>query len=452
LNRAIASSEESSIHVLVNSLEAIMWLGLLDGGFWGSLVTNDDFARAIQSLLLNGRRSLRTMTVKKAREFITRECSVGSSGTHRIAKFFWSSVSQLITDATLLPEQCHDLFELSNFLLRDAYQGWRQDIDFSALATQFSTLLLEHTSSEHIDQVDPLDPVAKYLVGHLLLCLQADESIARSGSLPERLGPELFWRHLFPRQRTAFEQPVANIILNSDTRSQLCSVIFILAKHDRAKFTQLLNDLTDLVPVFTTEDDDPYLYELPSSFDRFKALRAPCGYVGLRNLSNTCYLNSLLTQLYMNAPFRNFLLSSKVQDSDSSQQLLFQTQKLFGFMQESYRRFVDPSDVVASIRTYDDTPIDIHSQMDVDEFYNLLFDRWEGQLVNAAERRKLRSFFGGQLVQQVKSQECEHISERLEPFSAIQCDIKGKSSLEASLQAYVDGEILEGGKYTQHSR
>lgn len=84
--------------------------------------------------------------------------------------------------------------------------------------------------------------------------------------------------------------------------------------------------------------------------------------------------------------------------------------------------------------------------MDVDEFYNLLFDQWEGEMDSSENKRQLRSFFGGQLVQQVKSKECEHISERLEPFSAIQCDIKGKNTLDASLQAYVDGEIMEGGK------
>ena len=115
-------------------------------------------------------------------------------------------------------------------------------------------------------------------------------------------------------------------------------------------------------------------------------------------------------------------------------------------MQESWRRSVDPSDFVYSIKTFEETLIDINNQMDVDEFYNLLFDRWEGELGSAMDKRKLRSFFGGQLVQQVKSKECEHISERFEPFSAIQCDVKGKSSLQDSLQAYVDGETMDGGR------
>lgn len=189
----------------------------------------------------------------------------------------------------------------------------------------------------------------------------------------------------------------------------------------------------------------PYLYELPFLFERAKSTRSPTGYVGLRNLSNTCYLNSLFTQLFMNIPFREFMLNASVADPGGSQRLLAETQNLFGYMQNTLRRFVDPTNLAASIRTYDEGHIDVSIQMDVDEFYNLLFDRWEGQILAPEAKKQFRSFYGGQLVQQVKSKECPHISERLEPFSAIQCDIKGKSCLQESLQAYVDGEILEGG-------
>lgn len=256
--------------------------------------------------------------------------------------------------------------------------------------------------------------------------------------------------------------PVPTVILNRDGRERLYHIVFELVKGDDEQLRWLLEDLKKLVP-FDKEDEgmcwflisrattmltsrpDPYDYELPVIFERPKAIRSPCGYAGMRNLSNTCYLNSLFTQLFMNVDFRRFMLAANIEDSND-QRLLFQTQKLFSYMQESIRRFVDPGLVAASIKTYDDTLIDVHNQMDVDEFYNLLFDRWEAQLLGEDERKTLRSFYGGQLVQQVKSKECEHVSERLEPFSAIQCDIKGKSSLQDSLQAYVGGEIMEGGK------
>jgi ubiquitin carboxyl-terminal hydrolase 34 len=152
----------------------------------------------------------------------------------------------------------------------------------------------------------------------------------------------------------------------------------------------------------------------------------------------------------MNIPFREFMLTANVADGGASQKLLAETQCLFSYMQNSLKRFVDPAALASSIKTYDDGQIDVSIQMDVDEFYNLLFDRWEGQILSSDAKKKFRSFYGGQLVQQVKSKECSHISERLEPFSAIQCDIKGKSCLEESLQAYVDGEIMEGGKSFPH--
>lgn len=277
----------------------------------------------------------------------------------------------------------------------------------------------------------------------------------------------LLLRHLFPKRAEPGLLAVSPVVLNTDTRTMLYEIIFRLVRHDRVQVAQILKLLNDLVPFYlddtgksypaiparltasplTVDIEEPYLYDLPQQFDRLQAVRPPCGYVGLRNLSNTCYLNSLLTQLYMNPEFRRFILGVNISDPSESQHLLFRTQQVFGHMQDSYRRFVDPAAFVSSIKTYDDTCIDIYNQMDVDEFYNLLFDRWEGQLRHPDDRKKLRAFYGGQLVQQVKSKECNHISEVLEPFSAIQCDIKGKNTLEESLQAYVDGEIMEGGKY-----
>lgn len=183
---------------------------------------------------------------------------------------------------------------------------------------------------------------------------------------------------------------------------------------------------------------------MPFGFDRSKEIRAACGYAGLRNLSNTCYLNSLCTQLFMNPEFRQFMLAVPVDKRDYSQILLWETQSLFGQLQSSHQRFVDPESFVASIKTYDDDMINIHHQMDVEEFFNLLNDRWEGQLRSSDAVRRFRSFYGGQLVTQTKSKECDHISEVMEPFSAIQCDIKGKKNLLESLSAYVDGEHMEG--------
>lgn len=146
----------------------------------------------------------------------------------------------------------------------------------------------------------------------------------------------------------------------------------------------------------------------------------------------------------MNIDFRQFMLNAEVDLRDRSRALLWQTQWLFGQLQSSNQRSVDPEDFVGSIKTYDDDVINVHHQMDVEEFFNLLNDRWEAQLRSPEAVRQFRSFYGGQLVTQTKSKECDHISEVMEPFSAIQCDIKGKRNLLESLDAYVEGEHMEG--------
>jgi ubiquitin carboxyl-terminal hydrolase 34 len=206
-----------------------------------------------------------------------------------------------------------------------------------------------------------------------------------------------------------------------------------------------------LEPHLVSSSDQANLERADSShlgyaFDRSVMIRSPEGYAGLKNLSNTCYLNSLMTQLFMNIEFRDFILNLRIADP-VSQKLLFETQKLFIWMQETWRKAIEPQDFVESIRTYDNEQIDVTVQMDVDEFYNLLFDRWEAQVLDTEKKKLFRSFYGGQLVQQIKSMECPHISEREEPFSAIQCEIKGKATLEESLRAYVAGETMQGSKF-----
>lgn len=180
------------------------------------------------------------------------------------------------------------------------------------------------------------------------------------------------------------------------------------------------------------------------SVDRSTEIRSRTGYVGLHNPRAICYMNSLLAQLFMNLNFRQFMLGLKVQEGDGAQRLLLETQKLFATMQDSYRKAADPRPFAGCVRNLDKSPIDIGVQMDADEFYNLLFDQWEAQLLSAHDKRRFRNFYGGQMLQQVKSKECEHVSERADSFFALQCDVQGKANLQESLQSFVQGDVMEG--------
>ncbi|KAI9789798.1 MAG: hypothetical protein M1835_001433 [Candelina submexicana] len=266
---------------------------------------------------------------------------------------------------------------------------------------------------------------------------------------------KVFGTHLFPDLSpltTSSSITPLFPVVQSPTRQALYDLILTLIQ-DEESYQNTLGLVTELVPEGACSPDrswgisnasKDYDYSVIWNMDRSKIIRSPTGYVGLKNLSNTCYLNSLFTQLFMNVGFRTFMLDANIADGDGSQRLLSETKKLFAHMQDSLQKMVDPKDLADSIRTYENEQIDVTVQMDVDEFYNLLFDRWEGQILSREAKQTFRSFYGGQLVQQVKSKECPHVSEREEPFSAVQCDIKGKATLQDSLKAYVEGEIMEG--------
>ena len=232
-------------------------------------------------------------------------------------------------------------------------------------------------------------------------------------------------------------EPISIPILDSSTRRELYDLILALAD-DAHTYERLLRLTGDV------EDRSAFNVLHHVSVDRAAELRSRTGYVGLYNPRAICYMNSLLAQLFMNLGFRQFMLSLEVHDGDGSQRLLLETQKLFATMQNSYQKYADPRPFAECVRTLDKTPIDISVQMDADEFYNLLFDQWEAQLVNERDKRRFRNFYGGQMLQQVKSKECEHVSERADSFFALQCDVQGKANLQESLQAFVQGDVMEG--------
>jgi ubiquitin carboxyl-terminal hydrolase 34 len=354
------------------------------------------------------------------------------------AAHFWTVLSTILPNTIQYAGQSQQLFQLAEqvFRINDEYDRNEQYLR-SALA-QWSALLLQHEHKVFPGRED-VDYVVLGFTKLILNCILSIKSFKKpvnAGSLMT----EVFKKFIFASDAaTARDSGEAGSlpILESHTRQELYDLMLGLAE-DSNTYDILLQLVGEV-----EHDETESLLPL-NLVDRTMEIRSGTGYVGLYNPRAICYMNSLLTQLFMNVNFRQFILSLDVKEAGGSQRLLYETQRLFAQMQNSFCKSTDPRDFAACVKSLDKTPIDISIQMDADEFYNLLFDQWESQLLKQEHKHQFRSFYGGQTLNQIKSKECEHVSERMEPFFAVQCDVQGKANLHESLQAYVQGDVMEG--------
>lgn len=175
-------------------------------------------------------------------------------------------------------------------------------------------------------------------------------------------------------------------------------------------------------------------------------LKCSAGYVGLRNFGSTCYLNSLMQQLYMMETLRNGLLFAEIKESDSGDNLLYQVKTLMAHLLYSEKEFFEPSGFCQAFKGYDGESINPRLQQDADEFLNLLFDKLEDLLKGTEMHDLLRKHVGGSLVHEIQSCEPEfpYFSDREEHFFRISLDVKNKKNLYEAFDFYVKADILEG--------
>ncbi|RYO56763.1 hypothetical protein AA0113_g8466 [Alternaria arborescens] len=353
-----------------------------------------------------------------------------------IATQFWAVISAIIPDSVRLPIQSFQLLDIAERVFRAKDEYERNEASLRLYLTKWIDLLLNHKHQEFVgrDEIDHVVFGLTKLISCCILSLKSFKKPLNTGDVMEKI----FKKYIFAESRSSAEAGLATVpILESHTRHEMYDLMLALVDD-----SSTYNTLIKLAGDVENEEYEPALATV--SVDRSMEIRSGTGYVGLYNPRAICYANSLLTQLFMNLNFREFILGLELQEGSGSQQLLLETQRLFTNMQHSFRRSADPRSFAACVKNSELMPIDISVQMDADEFYNSLFDQWERQLIKEEHKQHFRSFYGGQTLNQIKSKECEHVSERTEPFFAVQCDVQGKSTLQESLQAFVRGDVMEG--------
>jgi ubiquitin C-terminal hydrolase len=176
--------------------------------------------------------------------------------------------------------------------------------------------------------------------------------------------------------------------------------------------------------------------------------RSAGSYVGLVNQGATCYMNSLMQQLFFTPELRYGLLScdagAELSPTDQRTDMFVQLQRMFAFLQESHKQEYHTQSFTGAYRDADGKPMNVHVQMDVDEFLNLLFDRLESKMAGTPQAKLLEHCFGGKIVNQLTGRDCKHVSGREERYLTLSLDIKNKRSVEEALELYVQGEWLDG--------
>lgn len=186
--------------------------------------------------------------------------------------------------------------------------------------------------------------------------------------------------------------------------------------------------------------------------------RSAVGFVGLRNLGSTCYMNALIQQLFMIPTFRDGVLSVPqltYTEDEQKDDIVRHLQHLFANLHMSERKAYRPSGWAYAFKDETGTaPINPSLQQDAQEFFAVLCDRLEYGLRNTAQATVTKDTMEGKLTNQIlKAGHADsEVRESDEPFYCLSLRVEGIPDVERSLEDFVQGETIPDYAWNETER
>lgn len=167
--------------------------------------------------------------------------------------------------------------------------------------------------------------------------------------------------------------------------------------------------------------------------------------VGIRNMGNTCYLNSIIHQLFNIKDFCSNIINTTVSSNEEPAIKIYnQLKYLFSDMKLSIFDFVNTKKFCTDFTAFDGCPINSNYQQDANEFFNLLLDSVENAL-KTVNNNFVKTYFTGTFENCINSTEDEYPFKRIvnELFVNISLDIRNKKHLFNALDSYTKVYTLD---------
>ncbi|CAH1774066.1 unnamed protein product [Owenia fusiformis] len=343
--------------------------------------------------------------------------------------------------------QCSQYFDLRCKLLDHltADQQKRLQINAKSMLDDELDWLDNFVPSEHA-QLRETDNML--LAGHIQLIktLFTCEGVDKKSNGPNLIN-NILGSFLFPAAKailTDVEQANAQNVNGhfipkcSDEQSKKAAyqLLIELADQCSSNLDVICHLLLDMHHQFEPETAHNWEYEPPVDG------RPDRGFVGLKNAGATCYMNSVLQQLYMQPGIHEAILTSEDGDTEDEDTVFYQIQQMFGHLMDSKLQYHEPEKFWKLFKLWGQV-VNVREQQDAFDFYTALTDQLDEHLKKIGRDQIFKKKFGGIYSDQKICQDCPHRYEREEPFFALNLTVKN-ATLEDSLDQFVMGELLDG--------